>query len=495
MKNKILIILLLVLTFSLCSCIKKNEDTIKQISSDFIVNDNIKSNYLYQHSSNLLIEGKCEPGVRLYAGLYSKLGISTSSESCIASEDGTFSIILDTPGGSFDEYKLIIKDYHEKFIHEYTGLLFGEVNLLLGDSIINEYNVIDEDANLENIFYLDATTSNLFWNKVTNVSELSSFMFYVSSIYKDTSKYKNMPIGFMNVLYDKTLIEEWLSLDAVNNSNDLVKNFLIENGKYFETPYQRGQMSYIYNNVLMNLKNTSFGNIIYSAGLYEFKTIYGKINSQDAYTSYTRMLLMSLKGICDIVHSYNNLSIIQINNQDIDHIEILRDISSKVCNRIEDAYLIPTYDLIEDEKGTFSEKLAKRFYDITVGKKEVSQYANYYITDDLMTLTIEFSNTNKLVSKDFNIQIYDYNNNLIEFEKDKIDLYYNKIIIDLSYEVESYDEELDEMIITTLCYNVSKVSYSEVPVITSGIIYNNNRLPIIPFSIIINENEEVKLYE
>lgn len=496
MKNKVAILLTIIFTCLLAGCIDKNShDDIKVIDADFIISENIKSNYLYQHSSKLIIEGECEAGVHLYANLYSKRGISTSSDSCVVLEDGTYKLELETPNGSFDEYKLVVKDYHEKYVHEYTNLLFGEINLLLGDTLINEFDIEIDEFNLENIYVLDATLNNHEWLVVKNKEQLTSFMYYLSSIYKDTSKYKNMPIGFVNVLYDRTFIEEWLSLESINNSNNLVKNFLMENGKYYETPYHKGQMSYIYNNVLLNLKNISFGNIIYSAGINEFEKFYSKIDSQDAYTNYSRMLLMNLKGITELISSYNNLSIIQAPSKDTNNLNILRSIFTKVVNRIDNAYLIPTYDLKTSENSSFYEKLAIRFYDITIGKKEVSQYANYYITLDSSTLTIEFSNTNRLISKDVNLKLYDINNNLIEIEEDKIDLYYNKIIIDLSYEVELFDKELGDIVTSTNYYEVSSVSYCDESNIESGIIYNNNNLPIIPFTIILIETEEVKYNE
>ena len=44
-------------------------------------------------------------------------------------------------------------------------------------------------------------------------------------------------------------------------------------------------------------------------------------------------------------------------------------------------------------------------------------------------------------------------------------------------------------------YEVSSVSYCDESNIESGIIYNNNNLPIIPFAIILIETEEVKYNE
>ena len=73
--------------------------------------------------------------------MYSKLGITTSSKSCIASEDGTFSIIIELDYEDDDP----IYDEHEKGIYGHP--IYGEINA--GDSIVE---AIDSLIYFKNFF-------------------------------------------------------------------------------------------------------------------------------------------------------------------------------------------------------------------------------------------------------------------------------------------------------------------------------------------------------
>ena len=275
MKKVIALILLLILSFFIVSCDKNStSNTVKEINKSFVLDDSIKSNYIYQHSSLLKISGQCEPGGKLFVNLYSKWGISVSNDSCIVDENGEFLMEIKTPNGSFDKYTIVIKDYHEKYVQKFEDILFGEITLLLGDHLINE-SVVDaiddsfDEEFLTNVFYMDKTNDEKSWKNVESLDELNSFSYYLSSIFNNTLKYRNMPIGFINVLYDETTIEQWISLEDVN-SNESIKNYLIETSQYFENPYHNGQMSFIYNHIIDYLFDYSFGNIVYSSGVNDF---------------------------------------------------------------------------------------------------------------------------------------------------------------------------------------------------------------------------------
>lgn len=496
MKKKFTIIIIFLLSLLLIGCTNETEEPIKEISTPFIVDKHIKENYLYQQSSTLLISGKCEVGGIINAKLFSNHGNVFSSGSCKTNEEGLFSIVLKTPTGSFEQYKLVISDYHNKYVKTYDGLLFGEINLLLGDCLINEpldeeLTFEQEEASFKNLYILNAKSDLNNWNKVTSKDQISGFMYNLANKLSNSSKFSHMPIGFVNILFENTRIEEWLPLEAVEN-NLTIKNFLVNNGKYYSAPYQQGQMSYVCNNILSKMYNMSFSNIIFSSGINEFEVFYGKNNNKDYYNVYAKMLLVCLRNISDSFNRYNSFSLIQANSVDVKNINELRNAQTTVSHYIKNINIIPTYDLLEDEKSSYSNLLATRYYDIAIGKRQVSHYANYYINDLEKKIVIEFSNTTSFNFNEdttifdvSNLVIYDENSNVIKLEEDKIDVSYNRIIIYLEYEVEdSDDEKTDEE--KNLYYNVSKICYAQDNILKGNFIYNVNNIPVIPFKIIID---------
>lgn len=483
MKNKIAITIMIFLMCLLVSCRSEEPKVVKEINSDFTVSNHIKSDYLYQQSSKLLITGNCEVGGTLVATLYSAIGVEVASEMVEVDKTGNYEISLSTPNGSFDEYKLEVRDYHNKYVKTYTNILFGEVHLLLGDHLIhNDFTSMDTNGEEDNqsFYYLDFTNPTNNWVCVDPAKAVKSFSYELYSMLVSTSKFDKCPIGFINVTYPKTLIEEWLPLEYANKSSSVV-SFLNSTGKYYENPYLVGQMSYVTNNILSNLYNYSFSTITLSFGVNEFNEFYGKYNSDNYYNAYAKMLLYVIRNIEDNFFNYNELALIQTDNVNVNNINVLRNIQAQVSNYSQQLLLIPTYDLIETTEESFDSLLANRYYDIVYGKKVISEYANHFIDENEHIVTIELSKST-LFKFDFeNIKVYDENGNLIELEEDKIKGRFNQIIIDLSYEI--IDETDEEEPVKTAYYHISRIDYAQDLMVSGGIVYNNNNLPVIPFTI------------
>lgn len=477
MKNKIAILLMIGMLFLLVGCNNQGNTNVKEISSDFTVSNHIKSDYLYQQSSKLLIKGKCEVGGTLIATLYSSIGVEVAKDSVVVGDTGTYEIVLNTPSGSYDEYKLEIKDYHNKYVKTFNNIIFGEVHLLLGDHLINSTWKTDTNNADETIYYLDHSKQGNGW-EVINVSlDTDNFSFELYNILVSTSKYNDCPIGFVNVTFEKTLLEEWLPLEYANESSS-VNSFLNSTGKYYENPYQLGQMSYIANNLLSELYNYSFSAITLSLGVNEFKEFYGVRNSENYYNAYAKMLLYVVRNIEDNFYHFNEFAMIQTNSLDVKNINVLRNIQAQVSNYSNKLKLIPTYDIVSTEENTFNFLLANRYYDIVYGKKVISEYANHFIDESEHVVTVELSKST-LFDFDFeNIKIYDEDGNLLVLEEGKIRGRFNQIIIDLSYEVEGEEEENEVSF-----YQISRIEYAQDNIVQGNIIYNNNELPVIPFII------------
>lgn len=479
MKNKIAIVLILFLMCLLVSCRGEKPQDIKKINSEFTVSNHIKSDYLYQQSSSLLIKGKCEVGGTLTATLYSGIDVVVASETIVVDNTGNYSIELPTPSGSFEEYRLEIYDYHRLFVKTYNNLLFGEIHLLLGDHLINN-NVHTYNNPSSNVLYtLDYTNPDNNWNLIDLDEENDSFLYNFYELLAKTNKYNKMPIGFVSVTFDKTLIEEWLPLKYANKSSSVI-SFLNSTGKYYENPHQIGQMSYVANNILSSLYNYSFSDIIISFGVNEFNEFYGKYNSENYYNAYAKMLLYVIRNISDNFYKYNDIALIQTNSIDVDNINVLRNIQSQVANYFHDLLLIPTYDLAQTEDVTFNMALANRYFDIVYGKKVISEYANHFVDESEHIITIELSKSSLFDFHFESLKLYDMSGNLIELEEEKIKGRFNQIIIDLSYEnVNEENIENDE----SNYYQISRIEYAQDEIFLDDAITNNNNLPVIPFII------------
>ena len=482
MKNKIAIIFLMLMIVLLTSCRPNDVDKIKELQNDFTVSEHIKENYLYQQSSKLLINGHCESGGMIVATIYSKQGTKVSSSSGIANEFGNYEVVLNTPAGSYSEFYLEVKDFHGKFVKTYKNILFGEVHLLLGDHLINDDITKESDTNAgKQIYYLDYTNITNQWEKISLEKNDNNFIGSLSNILLSSSKYKNVPLGFVDITFDKSYIEEWL-LKEDANENKSVLTFLNTFGKYYENPYQKDQMSYIVNNLLSDLYNYSFANIIFSMGLSDFSELYGKINLDNYYNVYAKMLLYVLRNLENSFYNYDKLSIIQTNSIDVDNINELRNIQAKVANLVTSSALIPTYDMVESSDQDMVDLLAKRYYDIVYGKKEISEYANHFTDEVDHTITIEFSNSSIFEYHFDNIKFYDQDGKLIELDSNKIKSRFNQLIIDLSYEIETVDDnEENENKISY--YQISRIEYAQDEIVIGEIIKNNSDLPVIPFVI------------
>lgn len=481
MKNKFAIVLIFILTMCLVSC-REEDQPVYEIKSDFTVSNHIKSDYLYQQSSTLLITGECEVGGTIIASLYSHVGAEVSKSSVVVDNSGKYEIILNTPTGSFTEYTLEVRDYHNKYVKKYENILFGEVHLLLGDYLINSnFTVVSEQKEENDYFYfLDYTNPT---NKFVTVNYDSTDDSFVSNLYQilsSTNKYNKMPIGFVSLVFEKTLLEEWLPLDYAKKSSSVV-SFLESTGKYYENPHHVGQMSYVVNNLLSNLYNYSFNDITLSLGVNEFNDFYGKYDSSNFYNAYAKMLLNVLRNIENRFYNYNELSLIQANSNSVNNINELRNIQSQVSNYFSELLLIPTYDLENTETNTFNNLVANRYYDIVYGKKVISEYANHFIDENEHIVTIELSKSTLFEFNFDNLKIYDENGNLLTLDEDKIKGRFNQIIIDLSYDVIIDEEQTSEEV---NFYSISKIEYAQDDIVEGNVIYNTNDLPLIPFVIL-----------
>ena len=493
--KKIFLLLITILSISLCSC-KPNDDKYAKLKTPFTVDSHISSNFIYQQDSKLKITGECIENGKIIATLYNENEIAVSTSYGIGNKNGKYEIELETPKGSFTEYSLVLHDNNNRFFSSYYEILFGEVTLLLGDKIINDRmpKELSESTldSLENkLFIYDVTQANSNWISKFNVYKVSDFIYSYYSILNKTAKYKNMPIAFMNVVFDKTNIIEWLPQEEVKN-NSTVLNYLQNTNQYFENSYESGQMSYICNNLLPTIYNYSYSSIIYSSGVNDFIEFSNSENSDIHYNNYSKLLLMALKNINNNVYNYGSFSMIQSPSQNIDKIGLLRNIQSKVSKYIKNIIFIPTYDFVNSKDSTVASQTVERYYQIINGRKAISDVANVikkYEDSTLTTIIIEFNNTNKIDFDLNSLVISDKNGQIIKLESNKVTTDNHLLIIDLSYDEKTYG---NPDILEKKYYEITTISYGCDEIFNKKVILNDYNLPILPFYININSLEEVK---
>lgn len=497
MKKKFIYIVLIILVFSLCSCKKKKtEEKYAELKTAFTVDSQISNNFIYQQNSKLFITGECIENGKIIATLYDENEVAFSTSYGVANEKGEYEIVIDTPSGSFKEYSLVLHDSNNRFFSSFYDILFGEVTLLLGDEIIDDPLPKDLtestlDSLKNSLYIFDATETNPKWVSEFESYEISDFIYNYYNIMKKTSNFKNMPIAFVSIMFENTNIIGWLPQEEVKDNSGVLK-YLQDTNQYFENPYELGQMSFIANNMLENLSNYAYSSVIYSSGVNDFSSYSLDDKEKIHIEMYSKLLLMTLKNIKNSIRSYNNFSIIQAPSADVENINILRNIQTKVSKYINGAVLIPTYDLYVEKNNTIPQLVLERYYEVINGKKVICDIANVikkYEGDKLLTVSIEFNNTDALFFDKESLVILDLNGEKIELQLGKITSDKHIITINLSYTETSY-ENPDKYEVKY--HEISSISYGQEQVFESKVIFSDNNIPILPFYVQINTLDEVE---
>lgn len=501
-------IMLFVFSFALISCEKKIDlpNTEVEIVNDFTINESIQNNSLYQQNSVLTIYGESEQGVVIVAKLLDSRNSIVSQNFATVDEKGKYVIELPTPRGSKHSYTLIVNDKNDKFVHQFDNIRFGEVFLVLGDDFLTNpvTEEIDQDtleALSEDLFIYDYKVENGSWIVEYDVNDLTDFIWKYYNLIKN--RY-SCPIGFMKIIETKTYIEEWISERDIKN-NSTVKQYLENNGRYFEGTYELGQMSYLFNKGIKKLSNLSFNTIIVNQGLYDLQRInqgqelskLGDKFIEKEVKMYTQMHYMLLRTLNTSFVNCQKIALIQKGSIDVSNVGLIRNAEDKSCNYFSKVSLIPIYDLVETESDfeenihyvTSIDNIVKRLYNIIIGKKKVSGYGNlikeYDDENRLIRLTIEFSetvylkiNTDQITQMIEGLVIYDLDGSIINPYVKNI---YNKIVIDL--EIENNNQSLE-----VEYYEIAKIEYAQSQIITTVGIRNIDEIPIIPFVINLYED-------
>ncbi len=213
---------------------------------------------LFRQNEDAVISGTASDGIvtaELYDGNDNLIATGVSD----VKEDGTFAVSFDAPSGSFDEYKIVVKNNGSVF-ETLEEVVFGELWIAsgqsnmqyplaqekngakmfenrekLGDDIrvllvpaVNEYKgstalvPCDPQKNIIGASWVTGDNERIY--------EMSAVAYYFS---KEMTAELGVPVGILNVPLGGSVISSWLSREAIDG-DEKVKNMLLSLGEYYD---------------------------------------------------------------------------------------------------------------------------------------------------------------------------------------------------------------------------------------------------------------------
>lgn len=247
---------------------------------------------IYQQNKPLTIWGEGPVGTKLRAELYTASGSTPiSNDEMTIGEDFQWLLSLDGQKGGYSAYtvKLYVNDALRATV---TDVLFGEVWLASGQSNMemilgNTYEGKElmeaaEDEYLR-IFNQVVTPSLLdtpqidvfgnwvYGNKPAALTSVSAVGYTFGTVLREAL---NVPVAVISAARGATRIETWLSKETIDNCAE-VKDAMLKNGTYIETPALPADMSAMYNAKIHPLTNLSIAGVIWYQG--ESSIPYGEL--------------------------------------------------------------------------------------------------------------------------------------------------------------------------------------------------------------------------
>ena len=250
------------------------------------------SGAIYQQNKPLTIWGEGPVGTKLRAELYAASGSTPiATDEMTIGEDYQWLLSLDGQKGGYNAYT--VKLYVDDAIRSTaTDVLFGEVWLASGQSnmemILNNTYEGKELMDAAEDEYLrifnqivtppvldtpqaDAAGNWVYGNKPTSLASVSAIGYTFGTVLREAL---NVPVAVISAARGATRIESWLSKDTIDGCAE-VKDAMLKNGTYIETPALPADMSAMYNAKIHPLTNLSIAGVIWYQG--ESSIPYGEL--------------------------------------------------------------------------------------------------------------------------------------------------------------------------------------------------------------------------
>lgn len=444
-------------------------------TKDFTIFSYVEDNAIFEENSHCVISGQAENDVVIKYQLFNKNNKIISSGSVKTDDDLNWFLSINTPKGSFDSYKLKIMDAYNIYTHTFVNIKFGHVVLFMGESLPNcETQATSVDD--ENIRFFNLDENGGIWYDIYEADDiLCDFVKEFGRVYL---KANSMPTAIVNICFEETSVEEWLTIEQINLFNP-IKNYLDIDNTDITQPTKLGDVGYIGELILTYLEGLQFETIIWNHQIKE------RITTE--YINIYFQMLYALVNRWQTDFHINEFIILQAPSSEVADINKLRHIQTVIMNYYSFVKVVPTFDLDLNEDVTI---LANRVKDLLKDNKTVSTYTNiiYEVDEEIQKVTkikIEFGKTAKLLLEVSNqeklinyLHLYYNDEEITELDITPI-LVDNFIIIELTYE-----EEVDDIIKQNV-YDYKKIiiEYGEEDDLSLCNLFNDSGLPILPFQI------------
>lgn len=451
----------------------------------FTINPYFQDGAIFLQKSALVIEGISEKDVVLTAELFDNRGNLVNKIATIASENGKYSLGMNAPRGSYDEYKLIISDtVHQLVINE---ILFGEVWLLAGEYA----NKTTPEASRDSIVsFLVQKNGKYDWISYEEEGSTGLVSSYVYKLASEMSAKLDLPVGIINATTTSAHIDAWLSLEVIDEHPSL-KDFLVNEGRYTEayTNNSSDQMAYMYDNMVFPFSTIAVKGIVWSQGETNLqKDFVDSASKRSYFRNYTACLSFLINDFHQLFGKDTSILVVQATSSYNDDIVMLRNVQAAATYYYSYADIIPTYDICEEvlneageqmlilDETVFIERLStiivKKIYN---GRTTYSipSFTNMIVNDEKIAIEFFDSYMIQKVEKVEGLLIYDEFGNILDLE---INIHDNWLEIMLPLPKE--DEEP---------LKIKKISYGQAGNAQSANLVNLVGMPVIPFEITIKE--------
>lgn len=214
---------------------------------------------LFKQNESAIISGTASVGSEISAELYNSGNELVAYGTTKVNADGTFEVTFDAPSGSFEEYKIVLKNNGTQF-RILENVVFGELWLASGQSNM-QYPLVQEKVGAQ--MYTNGEKLSK-WLRVLLVPAIPEYKGSASLVPaepqqnipgaswvtgEDESVYNmsavayffaaemmnelNMPVGVLNVSLGGSVISSWISREAIDGDKN-VKNMLVSLGEYYD---------------------------------------------------------------------------------------------------------------------------------------------------------------------------------------------------------------------------------------------------------------------
>lgn len=227
---------------------------------------------LFKQNESAILSGTATVGSEISAELYNSDNELVADGTTKVNADGTFEVSFDAPSGSFEEYKIVLKNNGMQF-RILENVVFGELWLASGQSNM-QYPLVQEKVGVQmytkgeklsewlRVLLVPAVPEykgsaalvpaepqqdipGASWvtgedEPVYNMSAVAYF--FAAEMMNEL----NMPVGVLNVPLGGSVISSWISREAIDDDEN-VKNMLVSLGEYYdESTWNEAERSIYY---------------------------------------------------------------------------------------------------------------------------------------------------------------------------------------------------------------------------------------------------------